>query len=165
MFKQHGGIFSKHLENTAKWNIHITWEHNYGHIWLLCVTINNTSLYPASLPTVCVCAPVAWFTSQESMSIAGVDLQPVCANIRAWYLSIINHVPLCRGKSKCVSPWKQPHVCMLEGVGFSGRADSNLILVLAQSRQPHSAPRSHTWIVIHLKLLCDNNHHKYMITC
>lgn len=45
---------------------------------------------------------------QESMRFAGINLQLVHSNIRAWYLLIIHCVLLCRCKSKCGSPWKQP---------------------------------------------------------
>lgn len=37
-----------------------------------------------------------------------VNLQPLCANVRARRRLIIHHLLLRRCKSKCVSPWKQP---------------------------------------------------------
>lgn len=64
-------------------------------------------MYPAFIPTLCL-ATCCMCPIQESMSISGINLQQVCANIRSWYLSIIHRVLLCLFKSKCVSPWKQP---------------------------------------------------------
>ena len=82
-----------------------------------CVTqqssVSSLSSHSALLSTCCTTSVLF----QESMGIAGINLQLVSANIRAWYLSIIHPAPLCLCTCKCVSPWKQPSASA-GGCGF-----------------------------------------------
>lgn len=98
------------LERTAEWNAPHSHTPIFYHFDLS--VLRNSHLCPASVPTVrSVFAHLLHDRAiEQSTSRAAINLQLVCANIRARCLSIIHHVLLCLCKSKCVSPWKQPSV-------------------------------------------------------
>lgn len=85
----------------------------------LCVVIIILSLW---IPEMCWCSDTwkrvkknpktlsafVYLLNGSRHGRAGVNLQPLCANVRARQRLIIHHLLLRHCKSKCVSPWKQP---------------------------------------------------------
>lgn len=71
--------------------------------------LDSTHVNPVSIASECFClsfmqndgAPV-------SLGIGGINLPPICANIRTWHPSIIHFLLLCQCQPKSISPWKQP---------------------------------------------------------